>query len=106
MKNVQAAAESALEDYSSSNDDDISVSDVSSSDSEHDLELRPATERWDGKRRRDNGNGEDDGERRNRENKESRKQKRKHHKDKKERKRERKKGRKHENKKVKKHRKR
>ncbi len=104
MKEGQTIPARTLEDYSSS-DDDISVSDVSSTDSERGQDFR-RTEQWrNGKRIRDNGNGDDNiGERRNRD-KESRKRKKKHHKDKREKKCEKKKKKKIE-KREKKHRKR
>ncbi len=82
MKEAQGAAGRALEDYSSS-DADISVSDVSSTDSEQDQVVsRQPAEKLKGNER-DKRNDDDIGEGRNRDKESSRKKKRKRHKDKK-----------------------
>ncbi len=100
MKDGQAVTAKALEDYSSS-DDDISVSDVSSTDSENSQELQWTEQRRKAKRIRDDINGDNIREGSNRD-KVSRKRKKKHHKDKTEKKRRKKKEQKDEKRKVKK----
>ncbi len=86
MKDGQAVAAKTLEDYSSS-DDDISVSDVSSTDSENGQELQWTEQRRKAKRIRDDINGDNNIREGSNRDKVSRKRKKKYHKDKTEKKR-------------------
>ncbi len=101
MKDGQAVAAKTLEDYSSS-DDDISVSDVSSTDSENGQELQWTEQRRKAKRIRDDINGDNNIREGSNRDKVSRKRKKKYHKDKTEKKRRKKKEQKDEKRKAKK----